>query len=62
MGTFKDKTPGRPNEPIALEPPGRAEAAQGVAATRKARAERSFRAPKPLEDVLATRPGGWEGP
>jgi hypothetical protein len=26
--TFKEKTPGDPNDPIAFEPPGRVEAAQ----------------------------------
>jgi hypothetical protein len=62
MGTFKDKTPVHPNEPIAFEPPGRAQAAQGVGATRTARAERSCRALKPLENRVATIPGGWEGP
>ena len=53
MGTFKDKTPVRPNEPIAFEPPGRAKAAQGVGATRTARAERSCRTLKPLENANA---------
>ena len=40
---------------------GRAEAAQVLGITQEAGAKRYFRALKRLKDVLATRPGGWEG-
>jgi hypothetical protein len=60
LGTFKDKTPGHPIEPIALETLGRADAAQGVGATRKAGVERSLRALKRFNEAPATLPGGEE--
>ena len=41
---------------------GRAEAAQVLGISQEAGAKRYFRALKRLKDVLATMPGGWEGP
>ena len=41
---------------------GRAEAAQVLGISQEAGAKRYFRALKRLKDVLASMPGGWEGP
>ena len=40
----------------------RAEAALVLGISQEAGAKRYFRALKRLKDVLATMPGGWEGP
>jgi hypothetical protein len=49
-----------PDDPIAVEPPDRAEIAQVPGITRESGAERFDRALKRLEDALATMPRGWE--
>jgi RNA polymerase sigma-70 factor (ECF subfamily) len=41
---------------------GRDQAVQGLGITRETGAKRDLRAPQRLEDILATMPGGWEGP
>jgi hypothetical protein len=50
------------DDPIAIKPTDRAELAQVPGITREPGAERFDRVLKRLEDVLATMPGGWEGP
>jgi hypothetical protein len=62
MGTFLDQTPGDPNEPIPVEPLGRAEAALVLGISPEAGAKRYFRILERLKDLRATMPGGGEGP
>ena len=62
MGTFLDQTSGDPNDPTPIERLGRAEAPRVPGMIQGVGAKRCFRALKRLEDVLATMPGGGEGP